>query len=215
MRNYRKWLPYEVAALEEWAGTVPTHEIAERLGRSIRSIKLKAMRLDIPLRCNWHLEWCHGCSCWRTSIDANTGECQVCKVRQKMQATEAECTALYLALGPDSKGQRGGVMPGKRSKPIKTPRPPNLNGMTKPERCEAEQRFFEELEEWHLANVQRRYATARKRLQRAREDFMNMKKDETNPGQKGKRNDEDNHSGRGTGADARSEEADRQPREGA
>lgn len=177
-RSYRKWLPYEVAALEEWAGTVPTAEIAERLGRSVRSVDNKAKRLGVSLTCRWSLEWCHGCSCWRTSVDANTGECQVCNVRHKMQATEAECTALYLALGPDAKGQRGGVMPGKRSKPIKTPRPPNLGGMTKAERCEAEQRFLIELEKWHLANVQRRYATARKRLQRAREEFMKQKKDE-------------------------------------
>lgn len=177
-KGQRKWLPYEVAALKEWAGTVPTAEIAERLGRSVRSIDNKAASMALSLRCNWHLEWCHGCSCWRTSVDSITGECQVCKVRHKMQAAEAECTALYLALGPDAKGQRGGVMPGKRSKPIKTPRPPNLNGMTKPERCKAEQRFFEELEEWHLANVQRRYATARKRLQRAREDFMKQKTSE-------------------------------------
>lgn len=187
-RRYRKWLPYEVAALEEWAGTVPTAEIAERLGRSAKSVDHKAKAMGLSLRCEWHLEWCHGCSCWRTSVDSNTGECRVCKIRHKMQAAEAECTALYLALGPDAKGQRGGVMPGKRSKPIKTPRPPNLKGMAKAERREAEQRFFEELEEWHLANVQRRYATARKRLQRAREDFMNTKIDGENPGQKGKRN---------------------------
>ena len=92
-RRYRKWLPYEVAALVEWAGTVPTAEIAERLGRSAKSVDHKAKAMGLSLRCEWHLEWCNGCSCWRTSVDADTGECQVCKVRHKMQATEAECTA--------------------------------------------------------------------------------------------------------------------------
>ena len=123
-RRYRKWLPYEVAALGEWAGTVPTAEIAERLGRSAKSVDHKAKAMGLSLRCEWHLEWCNGCSCWRTSVDADTGECQVCKVRHKMQATEAECTALYLALGPDSKGQRGGVMPGKRSNQDSAPAEP-------------------------------------------------------------------------------------------
>lgn len=51
-RSYRKWIPYEVAALEEWAGTVPTAEIAERLGRSTKSVdhKAKAMGLSSQSR---------------------------------------------------------------------------------------------------------------------------------------------------------------------
>lgn len=173
-RGYQPWHAYEVAAIKEWAGSVPRKEIAARLGRSEASVRNEAARLGVSLACPWRLVWCSCCSNWRTSLNAKTGYCAVCTIRAKARKAEAETAHLIARAGIASATNRVRGGSGKRKAAVQPPKPPDLAGLGKSEAAKANQRFCEEVEAWHLDRAQRDYAAARKQLQRARADFMNI-----------------------------------------
>lgn len=107
IRPTRKpWTTSDVKRLQEWAGRRPLSEICEDLDRTEASVTSKANELrkngvNISLRFyRSKLVWCPNCATWRTRAFKKSGNCLVCRLKERVARAERKCEEALAAL-PD------------------------------------------------------------------------------------------------------------------
>ncbi len=106
----RAWTTSEERLLVDGAGRIPPCEICRLLDRSESSIKAKAAELrrrgmEVSLRYyESDLVWCPKCATWRTKVFKRSGECIVCRLKERLARQEEKCS-VSLSEMPDDAGQ--------------------------------------------------------------------------------------------------------------
>ncbi len=175
----RPWSTLEVRFLLENAGKLPVSGIAKQLKRSEAAIRAKTSKLkkdgyDISLK---HYEsklvWCPTCATWRSKLFKRTGECRVCRTRDRLQRNERRCQLAIDALPADKRAQYlthsrgfGGSLPTK-------PPYPRLEGKTIYESNMLQEQYILEIENWETACLLKRINAAKTRLMRIRRKYDN------------------------------------------
>lgn len=81
-----RWSESDVDALLELLGGSDVHVIAEKIGRSVAAVRVKASRLGVSTSVQPPV-WCVRCATWRTHLDRD-GRCPVCKMRNAADVME-------------------------------------------------------------------------------------------------------------------------------
>ena len=98
------WTTADEQFLLKYAGVLTRREICRELKRSTESVRNKAKRYGISLRCFVSkLTWCNNCATWRTTVSERTGYCRVCAKREMLARSEQRVSD---ALAPLSFNQR-------------------------------------------------------------------------------------------------------------
>lgn len=167
----RPWTTYELALLRKCAGVIPTDEIAISVGRSKRSVETQAQRMGLSLAVNkWTLEWCVECANWRTRLNARTGRCRVCTLRENLRNEEGRCADVLARMTPEQREiYDGNETRRERRKPwAHAPKYPQLHGLTRAEKVKALHEYAVDLEEFQAEITRLRYDATRTRLKRMR-----------------------------------------------
>lgn len=83
------WTTADERFLVDHAGILTRREICKELKRSAESVRSRARRLGVSLRCyESRLEWCAECATWRSTVSPKTGRCAVCRKRDQLDASE-------------------------------------------------------------------------------------------------------------------------------
>lgn len=175
----RPWSTLEVRFLLDNAGKLPVPVIAEELNRSEASIRAKASKLkkdgcDVCLR---HFEsslvWCPKCATWRSKLFKKSGECRVCRTRDRLQRNERRCQLAVNALPAEKRAQY--LMHSKTLGGSLPPRPPfpNLDGKTRYESSALQEQYNLDIENWETECLLKRIYAAKTRLMRIRRKLEN------------------------------------------
>ena len=91
------WTTSDEQFLFKYAGVLTRREICRELKRSTESVRSKAKRYGISLRCFVSkLTWCNNCATWRSSVSDRTGYCRVCAKREMLARSVAQAPFLLV-----------------------------------------------------------------------------------------------------------------------
>ena len=98
-RKRQDWTTKEIRHLRAVAGRYPLDEICMQLGRSERSVCSMAHRMRLSLRCSVSgLVWCNRCASWRSRLVKKTGNCRICRARDRLDRVIEKTMYLYSRL---------------------------------------------------------------------------------------------------------------------
>ncbi len=169
----RDWTTGDIAYLMDTAGRIPRRDICRELKRSNGAVKMASKRLGLSLRCHIpRLVWCDECASWRSHVDARTGKCRVCSMRDRIAGREDACSDALAAMTPaqravyeESESLRQTRRQPTRPKPQKRESCP----VSRYERSKAEADWLLAIEQWEYKRLELVYNAAKTRLRRMRE----------------------------------------------
>lgn len=172
----RPWTTDEIAYLIGAAGRIPRRDICRELRRGKRSVEsmVRELRLhgvDVTLRCfRPRLVWCDECASWRTCLDARTGKCRVCTMRDRLAGREDACAEALASMDPAAravyeKSEAKRMTRKIPQRPVKRESCP----VSRYEREKADDAYLRAMEQWEWQCLKLRYDAAKTRLRRMRE----------------------------------------------
>lgn len=176
------WITSDEQFLLKYAGVLTRREICLELRRSSESVRTKAKRLNVSLRCFVSkLTWCNQCATWRTSVSDRTGHCRVCAKRDMLERSEQRVSD---ALSQLSINQRTVYLieeakRGTRKPPTKPTKQASTVGSLYA-RKKAEEQYLKDVERWEIACLDLLINANKTRLKRIRQKLG------TNPRKKSK-----------------------------
>lgn len=176
------WTTKEEQFLLDNAGVLTRREICKELKRSAKSVKRKAERLGISLRCyTGSLAWCNQCATWRTTVSDSTGYCRVCAKREMLAKSEQRVSneLARLNFSQRSKYLLEEAHRGARKTPAKPSKQASTVGSLYA-RKKAEEDYLKALERWEVACLDQLVNANKTRLKRIRQKLG------TNPRKKSK-----------------------------
>lgn len=176
------WTTKEEQFLLDNAGILTRREICRELKRSTESVRNKAKRYGISLRCFvGKLTWCNNCATWRTTVSERTGYCRVCAKREMLARSEQRVSD---ALAHLNFNQRTVYLNeeshrGTRKLPSKPEKQASVVGSLYA-RKKAEEQYLKDVERWEVACLDQLINANKTRLKRIRQKLG------TNPRKKSK-----------------------------
>lgn len=165
------WTTTDEQFLLKYAGVLTRREICKELKRSSQSVKTKAKRFGISLRCFVSkLTWCNRCATWRTSVSERTGYCRVCAKREMLERSEQRISDELSNLSTkqrmvylNEESRRG-----TRKRPLKPVKQASTVGSLYA-RKKAEEQYQKDLERWEIACLDQQINANKTRLKRIRQ----------------------------------------------
>lgn len=165
------WTTADEQFLFKYAGVLTRREICKELKRSTESVRNKAKRYGISLRCFVSkLTWCNQCATWRTTVSERTGYCRVCAKREMLARSEQRVSDELAHLNFNQRNKylqeeahRGSRQP--PSKPVK--QAPTVGSLYA--RKKAEEQYQKDLERWEIACLDQLINANKTRLKRIRQ----------------------------------------------
>lgn len=167
----QSWTTLEEQFLRKYAGVLTRREICYELRRSTQSVKTKAKRLGISLRCfKSKLTWCDQCAKWRTSISPVTGHCRVCAKRDMLARSEERVSEAlqYLNLDQRTVYLQEEAHRGTRQMPPKPLKQASTVGSLYAHK-KAEELYQKDLESWEISCLDLLTNANKTRLKRIRQ----------------------------------------------
>lgn len=165
------WTTQEEKYLLDNAGVLTRREICRHLKRSSKSVKHKAERLGISLRCyTGKLTWCNQCATWRTTVSERTGYCRVCAKREMLARSEQRVSEelAHLNFNQRNKCMQEEAHRGTRQPPQKPVKQASTVGSLYA-RKKAEEVYLKDLERWEVACLDQLINANKTRLKRIRQ----------------------------------------------
>lgn len=170
----RAWTTSEERLLVDGAGRIPPCEICRLLDRSESSIKAKAAELrrrgmEVSLRYyESDLVWCPKCATWRTKVFKRSGECIVCRLKERLARQEEKCSVSLSEMPDDARAaflakqfKRGSIVP---PKPV-IAQPKNNSPYCK---AETDANHAVSIEQWEASYYRKLISAEKMRLSRIR-----------------------------------------------
>lgn len=165
------WTTADEQFLLKYAGVLTRREICLELRRSSESVKTKAKRLGVSLRCFVsRLTWCDRCATWRTSVSDRTGHCRVCAKRDMLERSEQRVSGALSRLSIEQRAVylREEPKRGVRKLPPKPLKQASTVGSLYA-RKKAEEQHLRDLERWEVACIDMLINANKTRLKRIRQ----------------------------------------------
>ena len=176
------WTTAEEQYLLDNAGVLTRREICRHLRRSAKSVKHKAERLGVSLRCySSKLTWCNQCATWRTTVSERTGYCRVCAKREMLERSEKRVSdeLAHLSFNQHTLYLNEEAHRGTRKLPSKPEKQASTVGSLYA-RNKAEEQYLKDVERWEVACLDQLINANKTRLKRIRQKLG------TNPRKKSK-----------------------------
>ena len=165
------WTTSDEQFLFKYAGVLTRREICRELKRSTESVRSKAKRYGISLRCFVSkLTWCNNCATWRSSVSDRTGYCRVCAKREMLARSEQRVSdaLAHLNFNQRTVYLNEEVHRGTRRFPPKPEKQASTVGSLYA-RKKAEELYLKDLERWEIACLDLLINANKTRLKRIRQ----------------------------------------------
>lgn len=165
------WTTADEQFLLKYAGVLTRREICRELKRSTESVRNKAKRYGISLRCFVSkLTWCNNCATWRTTVSERTGYCRVCAKREMLARSEQRVSdaLAHLSFNQRTVYLNEEAHRGTRQAPSKPVKQASTVGSLYARR-KAEEQYQKDLERWEIACLDQLINANKTRLKRIRQ----------------------------------------------
>lgn len=173
--SLRPWTVAEERRLREMAGRVPRREIAWRLRRSNESVRQKAKRMGLSLRC-WEprcAQTCPRCGMARERM-GKSGACRPCELRDLIARADADAAEAMAALPQEARATYQRTEARTQSSVPPKPPEPATDGMAAYRAAKARDEWAQSLEAWDTARLTRVLKAKRRRVERMRKKIPNQ-----------------------------------------
>lgn len=173
--SLRPWTVAEERRLREMAGRVPRREIAWRLRRSNESVRQKAKRMGLSLRC-WEprcAQTCPRCGMAR-AVMGKSGACRPCELRDLIARADADASMAMAMLGHADRATYQRTEARTQSGVPPKPPEPDTRGMTAYQAAKARDEWAGAMEAWDVRRLTRVLKAKRRRVERMRKKIPNQ-----------------------------------------
>lgn len=171
----RPWTSAEERRLRELAGSVPRREVAWLLKRSNESVRQKAKRMGLSLRC-WEprcASTCPRCGMARTEM-GKSGACRPCELRDLIAKADADAADAMARLPQEARATYQRTEARTQSAVPPKPPEPDTEGMTAYRAAKARDEWAQAMEAWDVKRLTRVLKAKRRRVERMREKIPNQ-----------------------------------------